>query len=254
VHEGDLWFFAPGVPHSIQGLGDGCEFLLVFDDGGFSEDATFLVTDWLAHTPRKVVAHSLGVSEHELHGLPRGERYIFPAPVPPVPPAERPVGPGGEPAESLTFRLLAREPIRAPGGCVRIADRTNFPATTIAAALVDVESGGLRELHWHPNAAEWQYYVSGRGRMTVFAAEGRSRTFDVGAGDVGYVPFAMGHYVENTSDGPLRFLEVFRSERFADISLAQWLALTPHALVRDHLHVGDGVLRALRRDKRPVVR
>ena len=63
----------------------------------------------------------------------------------------------------------------------------------------------------------------------------------------------MAHYVENTSEEPLRFLEIFRSERFADISLNQWLALTPPALVREHLHVGDGVLRALRREKRPVV-
>jgi oxalate decarboxylase len=254
VGEGDLWFFAPGVPHSIQGLHDGCEFLLVFDDGGFSEDATFLLTDWLAHTPRAVVARSLGVSEHELHGLPDGERYIFPAAVPPVPPVERPVGPGGPPAHPLTHRLLAQDPMRTPGGRVRIADSRNFPVTTIAAALVDVDPGALRELHWHPNAAEWQYYVSGRGRMGVFAAEGRARTFDVAAGDVGYVPFAMGHYVENTGDEPLRFLEVFRSERFADVSLAQWLALTPPALVREHLHVGDGSLRALPREKQPVVR
>jgi oxalate decarboxylase len=106
---------------------------------------------------------------------------------------------------------------------------------------------------WHPNAAEWQYYVFSR-RMGVFAAEGRARTFDVAAGDVGHVPFAMGHYVENTGDEPLRFLEVFRSERFADISLAQWLALTPAGLVREHLHVGDGALAALPREKRPVVR
>jgi oxalate decarboxylase len=254
VGEGNLWFFAPGVPHSIQGLADGCEFLLVFDDGGFSEDATFLLTDWLAHTPREVVARSLGVGEHALHGLPDGERYIFPAPVPGDPPEERPAGPEGAPPHPLTHRLLAQEPIAAPGGRVRIADQTNFPASTIADALVDVDPGGLRELHWHPNAAEWQYYVSGRGRMTVFAAEGRARTFDVAAGDVGYVPFAMGHHVENTGDEPLRFLEVFRSPRFADISLAQWLALTPPALVAEHLHVGDGVLRALPREKRPVVR
>jgi oxalate decarboxylase len=122
VGDGDLWFFAPGVPHSIQGLEEGCEFL-VFDDGGFSEDATFLLTDWLAHTPRDVVARSLGISVHELHGLPDGERYIFPAPVPPVPLDERPVGPAGPPGTSLTFPLLDQEPLRTPGGCVRIADR-----------------------------------------------------------------------------------------------------------------------------------
>jgi hypothetical protein len=39
VSVGDLWYFPSGIPHSIQGLGpDGCEFLLVFDDGSFDED------------------------------------------------------------------------------------------------------------------------------------------------------------------------------------------------------------------------
>lgn len=42
--------------------------------------------------------------------------------------------------------------------------------------------------------------------MTVFASGGKSRTFDYQAGDVGYVPFAMGHYIENTGDEPLVFL------------------------------------------------
>ncbi len=51
VGVGDLWYFPPGIPHSIQGLHEGCEFLLVFDDGDFSEGSTFLISDWLAHTP-----------------------------------------------------------------------------------------------------------------------------------------------------------------------------------------------------------
>ena len=255
VGEGDLWFFPAGIPHSIQALEGGCEFLLVFDDGGFSEDATFLVSDWLAHTPRAVTAKNFGVSEHDLDGLPDRERYIFEARPPAGPAAARPAAPNGPAPEPFTFRLFDVDPIRAPGGSVRIADSTTFPAAkTIAAALVDIEPGGLRELHWHPNAAEWQYYVAGSGRMTVFAAEGRARTFDYAAGDVGYVPFAMGHYVENTGPEPLRFLELFRSDRFADISLTQWLALTPPSLVREHLHLGDAALRALRTEKRPIVR
>jgi oxalate decarboxylase len=59
LSEGDLWYFPAGIPHSIQGLDseiDGCEFLLVFDDGAFSEESTFLLTDWLAHTPKDVIA------------------------------------------------------------------------------------------------------------------------------------------------------------------------------------------------------
>jgi oxalate decarboxylase len=110
----------------------------------------------------------------------------------------------------------------------------------------------MRELHWHPNADEWQYYISGCGRMTVFASGGKARTFDYQAGDVGYVPFAMGHYVLNTGDEPLVFLEVFRSERFADVSLGQWLGSTPPELVRAHLNLDEATVGALRRRK-PII-
>jgi oxalate decarboxylase len=155
--------------------------------------------------------------------------------------------------ESFSYRLSAQQPVEVNGGRVRILDSSGFPAsTTIAAALVEVEPGGLRELHWHPNADEWQYYISGRGRMTVFASSNKARTFDYQAGDVGYVPFAMGHYVENTGDEPLRFLEMFRSDRFADISLTQWLALTPRKLVQAHLNLDDETMAGLPEDK-PVI-
>ena len=117
---------------------------------------------------------------------------------------------------------------------------------------MEVEPGGLRELHWHPNTDEWQYFISGQGRMGVFASSGRSRTFDYQAGDVGYVPFAMGHYVQNTGDEPLRFLEMFRSDRFADISLNQWMALVPPELVKAHLNLDDATIGALKKDK-PVL-
>ena len=115
--------------------------------------------------------------------------------------------------QTFSHKMLAQEPIRTKGGTVRITDSKNFPASkTIAAALVELEPGAMRELHWHPNADEWQYYIEGEGRMTVFASSGQARTFDYRAGDVGYVPFAMGHYVENTGSKPLRFLELFQQQ------------------------------------------
>jgi oxalate decarboxylase len=154
---------------------------------------------------------------------------------------------------SYSYRLSAQPPTRAPGGQVRIVDSTNFPAaSTIAAALVEVEPGGLREMHWHPTNDEWQYFMGGSGRMTVFASGGKARTFDYGPGDVGYVPFAMGHYVENTGDEPLRFLELFHSPRFEDISLSQWMALTPPELVQAHLNLDHQTMAAVRKEK-PIV-
>jgi oxalate decarboxylase len=255
---GDLWYFPAGIPHSIQGLEEGCEFLLVFDDGAFSENATFLLTDWLLRTPRDVLAKNFGVSEAAFDTLPLDpdhERYIFSGEVPGPLAADAVKAPAGGVPASFSHRMLEQEPIEVAGGRVRITDSSNFPAsTTIAAALVEVEPGGLRELHWHPNADEWQYYISGQARMTVFASTGKARTFDYQAGDVGYVPFAMGHYVENTGEEPLRFLEMFRSDRFADISLSQWLALTPPELVQAHVNLDARTIAALPKERPVIVR
>jgi oxalate decarboxylase len=149
--------------------------------------------------------------------------------------------------------MMAQEPIRMKGGTVRITDSSVFPASqNIAAVLVEVEPGGLRELHWHPNTDEWQYYISGQGRMGVFAASGQARTFDFQAGDVGFVPFATGHYVENTGTTPLRFLEMFKSSYFADVSLNQWMALTPPELLKVHLDLDQQVTNALSKTKAPI--
>ena len=256
VGAGDLWNFPAGIPHSIQGLEDGCEFLLVFDDGGFSENETFLITDWFAHTPPDVLAQNFGVPEAAFANLPADvehDRYIFAAELPPPLGQDGVLAPAGEAPQTFSHRLLAQEPIRAAGGQVRIADCRNFPASsTVAAALVEVDPGGMREMHWHPNAAEWQYFIAGRGRMTVFASSGKARTFDDQAGDVGYVPYAMGHYVQNTGDEPLVFLELFRSDRFADISLNQWMALTPPELVQAHLNLDAATIAALSKTK-PII-
>ncbi len=255
VGVGDLWYFASGIPHSIQGLGpDGCEFLLVFDDGDFDEDNTFLLSDWFKHTPNDVLAKNFGVSDSLFGHTPDpSELYIFPAPVPGSLASDQFPGSPQMP-QRLSHRMMAQQPIRSRSGTVRITDTSVFPASkTISAALVEVEPGGLRELHWHPNTDEWQYYIEGQARMGVFAASGQARTFDFMAGDVGFVPFAMGHYVENTGTTPLRFLEIFKSDYYADVSLNQWMALTPPELVNAHLKLGPQFMASLRKNKVPVV-
>jgi oxalate decarboxylase len=258
VKEGDLWNFPAGIPHSIQALQDGCEFLLVFDDGDFSENETFLICDWFVHTPREVLAKNFGLDESAFSNIPTDvdhERYIFNGRVPGPIDSDAVASPAASVGASYSHRMLAQEPIKTAGGQVRITDSSNFPAaTTIAAALVELEPGALREMHWHTNADEWQYYLSGQGRMTVFASGGKARTFDYQAGDVGYVPFAMGHYVENTGVETLRFLEMFRSNHYADVSLSQWMALTPPELVASHLNLDEATVARLRRDKPIIVR
>ena len=255
VGVGDLWYFSSGTPHSIQGLGpDGCEFLLVFDDGSFDEDNTFLISDWFKHTPNDVLGKNFGAPASLFGHTPDPEDlYIFPAAVPGPLNSDRIAGATAVP-QSFSHRMMAQDPIKTKSGTVRITDTSVFPVSkTISAALVEVSPGGMRELHWHPNSDEWQYYIEGEGRMGVFASSGQARTFDFRAGDVGYVPFAMGHYVENTGTTPLRFLEMFKSNYYADVSLEQWMALTPPELVQAHLKLDPKVMGALRKQKVPVV-
>src|SRR5207302_279047 len=181
VKEGDLWYFPPGIPHSIQGLPpDGTEFLLVFDDGNFSEYETVLLSDWMAHTPQDIVSRNFVVPRAAVEVMPNKERFIFQAEVPGslAEDQRRAAGALGASPIDFAFRTMQQPPTkRTKGGEVRIIDSSNFKiAQNIAASLVTLKPGGLRELHWHPNADEWQFFISGKGRMTVFATGGRART------------------------------------------------------------------------------
>ena len=199
---GDVWFFPRGHGHSIEGLGpSGTTFVLVFDNGAFSEFATFSITDWLAHTPVKVLAKNLGVPVSTFAAFPKEEAYISlgaPPGAAPWPPA-----PGSLDTPPLThgYHLLGQQPRRYPGGTVRLVSEKEFPiSASMTGALITLEPGALREMHWHPNADEWQLYLAGTGQMTVFGSAGRASTDRFGEFDVGYVPRGCGHYIENVGD------------------------------------------------------
>ena len=261
VTAGDLWYFPTGVPHSLQGLGpDGCEFLLVFDQGSFSEENTTLLSDWMIHTPPEVLAKNWGVAQDQLaplRNIPPDGRYIFQAPVPgPLEQDVRAVTRDGRATTTaFQFRMMQMKPQKSTKmGDVRIVDSTNFPAAAnIAMAHVIVKPGGLRELHWHPNADEWQYYIRGKGRMTVFFNAATARTADFNAADVGYVPQTLGHYIENTGDSDLVFLEMFKTSRYQDFSLNDWLTHLPPELVTAHLGISPETLAAIPRSDLAVL-
>jgi len=239
VEKGDLWYFPSGHPHSLQGLGKGgCEFLLIFDDGNFSEDSTFLLSDFMAHIPQSVLSKNFRLSPEIFAHIPAKEKYIFAGSLPGPMDSEMPFKPGMKTSRhQFTHKMLAQEPIITPGGEVRITDTTNFPlSTTISAAHVIIKPGGIREMHWHPNADEWSFFIRGSARVSVFASSNMARTFNYVAGDVGIVPKSMGHYIENISDTEeVEMLEIFRAPRFEDFSLEQWLGNTPERIVREHL-------------------
>jgi oxalate decarboxylase len=143
------------------------------------------------------------------------------------------------------------EPTKATkAGEVRIVDSRNFPVSKhIAAALVRVKPGGMRELHWHPLASEWQFYLAGKGRMTVFFPVENARTQDFNANDVGYVPSNSPHYIENTGTTDLVFLEIFAAAEFMDVSLNQWLRRLPFGMLKDHLNFDRAAIERIPDEK-----
>jgi oxalate decarboxylase len=223
----------------------------------FSEDNTFLISAWFAHTPPDILTKNSNLDRSAIARLPKDELYIFPANLPGSL-AQDKAAVGGKNVESsiqYTFKMSAMAPtVKTAGGEVRIVDSHNFLASkSIAAALVTLKPGAIREMHWHPNASEWQFYLAGKGRMTVFMPPTRARTMDFNANDVGYVPPVAGHYVENTGTTDLVFLEMFKADQYLDFSMNNWIRRLPPEMVTAHLNINEATIRKIPAEKQVVI-
>lgn len=237
---GDVWYFPRGWGHSIQGLGpEECHFILIFDNGDFSEDHTFSITDWISKTPSNIVAQSLGISIEDVERLPKGEAYFAQGSVPDDASQDSSVRSDPVLVSTHRYPLMAQQPRRVPGGGTqRTVTVDEFPISKgMAGSLLEIEVGAMRELHWHPNADEWQYYLEGSAEMGVFLAEGQAVIEQFDTGDVGYVPMGAGHYIKNTGDSILRVLVGFNNGKYQANDLSAWLASNPADVISTNLGV-----------------
>ncbi|KAK6595590.1 Oxalate decarboxylase OxdD [Botrytis cinerea] len=239
---GDVWYFPPGVPHSLQGLKGGVEFLLVFDDGSFSEDNTFLASEVFAHNPIEVLS----------------KNFQLPKSACPTDIAEQNItGSAGLVPKEFSYSYhLSQAPLThdTPGGTIKILDPKSFPlAAQFSAAVVTLHPGAMREIHWHTTSDEWNFFISGSARISIYAAQGLARTFDYRAGDCGYIPKGMTHYVENTGNDDVIFIEVLQADHFSDISVGQWVGLTPKQIVADTLNLSNETVSAFKKEKQYIV-
>jgi oxalate decarboxylase family bicupin protein len=188
----------------------------------------------MIRNPKEVISKNLQAPVSAFDNLPSGQLYIFNGtPAPTNISAQNTTGPAGivPPSGSYTYHFSQQDPFVVPGGSVKIVDSTTFPtAANFAAALVTVEPGAMRELHWHLTSDEWSFFIQGSARITVF-------------------PVANSHYVENTGTEDVIFLEVLQQPKFTDISVAQWLALTPKQIVIDTLGLPEETLDSLPKTK-----
>jgi oxalate decarboxylase len=245
--EGDTWYFPRGHGHCLQGLGPGqCHFLLVFDNGHFSEFGTFDASDWLAHTDPRILSRVMNLPEATFAKFPKKQLYIGPGKVPPQ---------AGEPFRNQETQLLMgthkyrldKQPPRVyPGGTEHIVTSKEFPIqTTLTAVRMDLQPGALREMHWHPHADEWQYFVKGRAKVTIFGSHGRVKTEEFGPGNVGFVKQGYGHFIEQIGNEPTEALILFNSGEYQEISLANWLGANPVSILETNFGISKDEIAKL---------
>jgi oxalate decarboxylase len=226
---GDVWYFPRGHGHMLECLGEKpAHFILIFDNGYFSEFGTFSISDWIGHTPKSLLAKNFGVPASTFDGFPKEEVYFARGPVPPAQPAT-PLQGWKLPPLTHKYQLLAQPPHGVfKGGREWRVDSTRFPISkTVTGVILDLDPGALRELHWHPTADEWQYIIAGQVSVTLFGSHGRYRTEVLAQGDVGYSPQGYGHSIENVGAKPCRVLIGFNTGNYETIDLSSWIAGNP---------------------------
>lgn len=100
-----------------------------------------------------------------------------------------------------------------------------------SAALVTIAPGAMREIHWH-SSDEWNFFLRGQARITVYNSQGNAKTLDYNPGSVGYIPSDATHYIENTGNEPVVVLEVLQADHFSGkLPLFFFVALQGYILI-----------------------
>jgi oxalate decarboxylase len=139
-------------------------------------------------------------------------------------------------SEQFWFNLAEQDPpvIQVPGGTIAEANVNTFPALQgISAYLLTLDPGGVRIPHWHPDAAEMQYLISGSqvqvGLISTASKENGPGT-DVSytlqePGWVGYIPQGWFHYIQNTGTEPAQMLILFNNQAPNDLDVSWALGI-----------------------------
>ena len=110
-----------------------------------------------------------------------------------------------------------------------------FPAQkSMCGGTTTLKPGAIRELHWHPNANEWHYYVKGTAQIMIFGSGGRRKIAEFNPGDVAYIPAGYGHAIRNVGKEDLQFVMTFDDGHFEEISLTDWMAASPKYLLANN--------------------
>jgi oxalate decarboxylase len=232
---GDLWFFPKGHGHSIQTSDDKpCHFILLFDNGAFSEHGTFSITDWVDVSPKDMLALDFGLPKDALNAFPKGEAYIQAGPVIPI--AQALDAPWLK-ESTHKFRLLKdpRAVREFDGGTFQLATVDEWPVSkSMSGGVMTIRLGQMRKFHSNVNANEWHFYLKGKGQVALFGSGGRGKVAEFNPGDVAYIPQGFRHAIKNVGDEDLEIIQTWDNGKFEEIDLDAWIKASPNYLMSNN--------------------
>lgn len=206
LEQGDMFFVPSGAAHHIQNIGPGTtELVLAFSDG---EPEDFSVGQSFRAMSPSVLGNTFGLQAAMMSNLSGDLSRSEPIAVTAIKPA---IGFRERKNSPFKYGLEAAQPqILSDGGSARTAKANVWPTLNgLAMFSLRISDRGMREPHWHPETTELGYVVAGRGCMSVLDAKGNVETYEMGTGDVYYIPRAYPHHIENIGTGDLHILVFF---------------------------------------------
>lgn len=220
IKPGEMTYVPRGYIHDIQNVGDEeAKFVLAFNNELPQDLGISGSVGWMTD---RVMDATFGIKPpgffDQLNYQNKKDVIIAPKPAV-VSPASYAVSI----PNAHKFNLEGIPPqIQTAGGTIALGNANSFPILNgLALYSLRFKPGGIREPHWHPNAAELDYVIDGKARITIFSPDGTGNTFDVGPGQIVFIPSAYFHYIENIDPAnTTHFLVFFNSERPEDTGIS----------------------------------
>ncbi len=215
IEPGTLTFVPRGYLHHIENIGNNPLHMLVCFNHEYPEDIN--LSSSINIMPNHILAETFKLDLAFFEGL----KKI------PIPVFISQKGQETKPeiawmTNRFKFAIEAVHPqVQTHGGWVKMSNSFLFPALEgLSLYSVLLEKGSAREPHWHPNAHELNYLISGAARITLLSANGSVDTFDMVPGDISFLPQGYLHHIENTGSEPSRFAIFFNDSSPNDIGLS----------------------------------
>jgi oxalate decarboxylase len=239
IEAGDLFFVQKGYLHHIQNLSDDIsEFVVVFNNE-LPEDIG--ITGALGSQQDNILASTFGVSTEPFIKINKSVNDVLIGKTNSFPKVENDI-----PNDHKFSLLKFPAQIQTGGGTITLGNISTFPILKgLACYYLKLYKKGIREPHWHPNASELDYIIKGRARMNILSPGGKLDTFEVGEGEIVYIPPAYFHYIENIAEEETDFAVFFSHENPEDIGISGSIGAYSNEVLTGLFNAERGVFDAI---------